>query len=496
MSIAYPGHSLVKPGISHPQPQPVMTAAYPCAPLLPRRIFIIATASLACLLINKAGIPGNIVFFLICGFMLTRRPATALAGAMLPMLGLCANTAFVPKTIPWTFGRFLNLFAFTGRFALAGGDSRWLTSPQYLALTTFCLVAAACSLLSGYYVHIALLKLFSFWVGMTGIFGFMGSIRRTGTDTTEWYIAQAAMIAMLCGLSLALGVGANFKGEFSMESGLYNLAFYHSQTMGPASALLILYLACVYLFAGHRNRWVCLLIAGALLVFLFMTRSRTGAGTLLAGLIVALMSAMFFHRKRRLRLRINVSRPTLISMVVVAALALVITDTLLDGQITKGVLSFAAKRISEVESLTVEEAFATRRRLFETSYQNFLDSPIYGIGFQVSTSRYFIEHATLFTAPVEKGFLPTAVLEEVGLVGATFFVVFLLSIFVHLIRDRNIPGLTMFAAFLACNLGEVTIFGLAGPGMYEWMLVAGGIVLGDRCTVPQLQQAAGVPRKQ
>lgn len=484
MSIAYPRHSVLKHGIASGPPKTAATAALPCAPLSPWRIFVIASVSVACLLVNKAGIPGNIVFFLICGFMLTRRPATALAGAMLPMIGLCTNTAFVPKTIPWTFGRFLNLFAFTGRFALAGGDFRWLTSPQYLTLTLFCIVAAACSLLSGYYVHIALLKLFSFWVGMTGLFGCMGTIRRTGTDTTEWYIAQATMIAMLCGLALALGVGSNFRGEFSMESGLYNLAFYHSQTMGPASALLILYLVCGYLFAGHRNRWICLPIAGALLVFLFMTRSRTGVGTLLAGLIVALVSAILFQRKRRLRLRLNVSRPALIGMVVTVTTVLLITDTLLDGTITKSVLSFAAKRVSEVESLTVEEAFATRRRLFEMSYNNFLDSPIYGIGFQVSTSRYFIEHATLFTAPVEKGFLPTAVLEEVGLVGATFFLIFLSTMIGHLVRDRNIPGLTMFAAFLACNLGEVTIFGLAGPGMYEWMLVAGGIVLGDRCTMP------------
>lgn len=484
MSIAHAGHMLDRPAAGHPQPKTSAVAEFPCHGLSVQRIVVVAGASLACLLINKAGTPGNLAFFLICGVMFTLRPAAAVAAATLSMIALCANTAFVPKTVAWTFGRFATLFGFAGRFALAGADSRWVTSPPYVALTLFCLVAGFCSIASGYYVHIAILKLVSFWVGMTGIMACIHTVRCTRTDTTEWYVAQAGCVCLMCALSLAMGVAANFRG-IAIEKGLYNLGFYHSQTMGPVAAMLIVYVLCVYLFAGHRNRWVCLPIAGALLVFLWMTRSRTGMGTLVAGLCVALVATFTWRVKRQMRLRLNVSRSTLVVLFVAAAMVFAAADVVSRGQISQKVLGFVAKKSQAVESVTLDETLASRRGLVERSYENFRESPIFGIGFQVAKTQYFVDNATLFTAPVEKGFLPTAVLEEVGLVGATSFVIFLITMFRQLISERNIPGLTMFTTFLIMNLGEVTIFGLAGPGAYQWMLVAGGIMLGDRCTLPQ-----------
>jgi hypothetical protein len=126
--------------------------------------------------------------------------------------------------------------------------------------------------------------------------------------------------------------------------------------------------------------------------------------------------------------------------------------------------------------------------------ENFRRSPVFGIGFQVSTTEYFIQNASLFYAPIEKGFLPSALLEEVGVVGTSFFVIFVITMAVQLVRERNIPGVAMFATLLASNLGEASLFALAGHGAYGWILLVGGIVLGDRCIMPSA--FGSLPRRQ
>lgn len=468
---------------------------FPCQGLSLRRIAQLTAMALAIIFVNKLGMIGNAVFFMtVMGMLLFGTARTAVAGITMGLLALCANTAFVAKTTVWTIARFVNLFAFTGRFALAGGAGMgWMTSPAYLALTAFVVVAAFCSLLSGYFVHIALLKLVSFWIGSTGFFACIHAIRRQRIDTTEWFVAQAAAVCGLCIIALATGVASNFK--LGMEArGLYNLGLYHSQTMGPIGAMMIVYLSCVFLFAGHRNRWICLPLIAFLLYCVGLTGSRTGMGTLFLGLTTAIGTAFIWNRKGLQRLRLNVPRAKILAWGLAGIVALACYDAASGGQLTRKWISFAAKQGKDVESLTFEEAVSTRAGVVEQSMENFRRSPVFGIGFQVSTTEYFIQNASLFYAPIEKGFLPSALLEEVGVVGTSFFVIFVITMAVQLVRERNIPGVAMFATLLASNLGEASLFALAGHGAYGWILLVGGIVLGDRCIMPSA--FGSLPRRQ
>ena len=115
---------------------------------------------------------------------------------------------------------------------------------------------------------------------------------------------------------------------------------------------------------------------------------------------------------------------------------------------------------------------------------NFLENPIHGIGFQVAKTAFFVQNATWFTAPMEKGFLPTAILEEGGVLGATAFVVFVMSLLVGWMRERNIPATIIFLGFLITNFGEVTIFSMGGSGAFGWMMVGAATMLGDNCWRP------------
>jgi hypothetical protein len=119
--------------------------------------------------------------------------------------------------------------------------------------------------------------------------------------------------------------------------------------------------------------------------------------------------------------------------------------------------------------------------MYSFVWQNFLESPLIGIGFEVSKSHYFEENATLFYAPIEKGFLPLAVLEETGVIGTFFFLVFLVTYMRSLGNSLNVPGLAMFLTFLAVNCGESMFFALGGHGAFGWLLFTAGTQLGDRC---------------
>ena len=460
----------------------------PCRGLSIGRVAVYATATVAFLLVNKAGLAGNAAFFLVVGAMMLAGPMPALMGFTGAVLALTANTAFVAKTAVFTFSRVFSVALFSARFVV-GGSFTWLASPPFITLTIFCAVAALCSIATGYFTAIALIKVLVFWMGMTGFFAFVATIRERRIDTTEWFVAQTVAIVMLSVLSLALGVAQNFKGEKVMHN-MYNMAFYHSQTAGPVFALLIIYLLCVLLFARHRNRWVCLPVLGFLAYGLYLTRSRTGLGTVIVGIVLVTGLALAWGRGRRFAIRLNYPRWTIVAVFLVLAAGAALYEVGTQGGFTAAVVDFLIKSVDNAEEAVVANILSSRSGLIAASLENFRESPVIGIGFGVSKTQYFRENATLFYAPVEKGFLPTALLEEVGVIGTSAFVLFMATMFVGLVRTRNIPGVAMLASLLVLNLGEAGLFALGGHGAYMWLFVMGGILLGDRCTIPVAHRGA------
>src|SRR5262249_33043058 len=75
------------------------------------------------------------------------------------------------------------------------------------------------------------------------------------------------------------------------------------------------------------------------------------------------------------------------------------------------------------------------------------------------------------SAPVEKGFLPTAVLEETGIFGAIFFALFLFSAMRLVVRRGDIVLAWIFFTCLFVNVGEMIFFSAGGLGLYIWLLM-------------------------
>jgi hypothetical protein len=446
------------------------------------------------LLLNKAGPPGNVLFFAILLGMIAMKPETAFKAFTICFLGLVANQSIVLKTPIWTVARFLIPIACLIRFAAVPLPARQglLQKPYAIALMAFIGVAGALSVLTGYCVEIALLKLLNFTIAAFAILLAVNVLQARRSDMAEWYVTLIFVTVLLGFATIALGISSNFRGSVAASRGLFNGPFYHSNCLGPMVSLMVVYLVCVYVFGTYRNRWICGPLALGLLYFMYLSRSRTSAISMLVGVVFVVVLSFVLSRRGLIKLTMRVPRRAIIATLVLILAGGFIADMATGGGITREIVSFVNKG-GRKEEIDVEQMLSSRTDTIERLWYNFKESPLIGIGFEVAKSEWFRQNATLFNAPIEKGFLPMAVLEETGVIGAFFFVVFLLTFMGSLARALNVPGLAMFLTFLAVNCGEAMFFSLGGHGAFGWLLFVGGVLLGDQCVVRRVAPTPRVP---
>jgi hypothetical protein len=110
----------------------------------------------------------------------------------------------------------------------------------------------------------------------------------------------------------------------------------------------------------------------------------------------------------------------------------------------------------------------SREVLYKPMIANIIENPLIGIGFglasdpQAMNIKYF--HGIPISAPIEKGVLPLAILEEVGVYGFIFFMIWVLIIIRRAIAD-SFASLIVLLTFLLFNLGEAGLFSPNGLGM-------------------------------
>lgn len=75
------------------------------------------------------------------------------------------------------------------------------------------------------------------------------------------------------------------------------------------------------------------------------------------------------------------------------------------------------------------------------------------------------------SATVEKGFMPTAVLEETGVLGAVLILVLLAFLVVPVARYGDIVAFWILSTALLLNFGEMIFFTMGGNGLYLWIVM-------------------------
>ena len=456
------------------------------SPLNLRRVVEHALVVMAVLLLNKGGMAGSLLCFAILGLMVIQSPTLAFKAVAICYLGLMLNQALVPKTLVWTPGRLVLPLIALLRFSfdLVAMRKSLFGRKSYLALVVYVAVMAVCSILSGWYTSIALLKLFNFWAVVSSIFAGLVVLRTQRIDLSEWFVSLILAAALFGFLAIAFGVQKNYYGD--VEGGrLFNGAFLHPNCHSIYASQFVVFLASVIMLGKYRNVWIAVPLIAVWIVFMLMSEARTSVVSASAGLLTLVVFAKPMRNRAGWRLKVNLSRSAIWACVVVAVIAAIGADAALGGSLRRGLVSFFNKGGGvEATDIDTTQVMASRTGMIERSWNNFQDSPIYGIGFQVAKTEFFVRNATWLSAPAEKGFLPTAVLEEGGILGATAFVLFLLAYVSELWRERSTPALAMFVTFLACNMTEVSIFSPGGSGSFGWIMVGASLILSDHCWRP------------
>lgn len=399
-------------------------------------------------------------------------------------------------TIQSLFLLVLLLFLNPGLFPTAGIALRWLViiaaagrvlgeviykrHPVFIevrALSIFVGVAAVLSAIASYAADVSLTKLGIFWLGAATI---LFAFRLDDAPRGYWW---SWLFTFFSGI-LVLGTPLHFFGVGRLVNGTgFQGIASHPQAYAALLAPFVAWLAARVLFHGERSRSMLLMLCLGL-AHVYLTEARTAVFAIILGAatLVISMVASGDPLKRAIAGKVALSRWTLVLAPFLIVALILNASTLADAA-----MDFLKKRNVEETSAAPTagdfEAVArslpsSREALIEASFDNFKKSPLTGIGFGVASHRHEFVVNRLepiglpLGAPTEKGFLPSALLEETGLVGATFFLFLLVVLLKPIRQSTDLSAEWMFYTTLFTTLGEMTIFSFGGLGTFVWLVLA------------------------
>lgn len=256
---------------------------------------------------------------------------------------------------------------------------------------------------------------------------------------------------------------------------LFGGVTWHSQTLAPVLALSFAWVLCDMLFVEKRLKLGHLVVLGLILPMMYMTRSRTAFVATAAGFVL-----VYFYGLAKVKISPRVKQHVGMGLLVMSIFIVFVAGIVqLRNQTISRWLRKGQDVSGDTRSLT-EAMTASRMGLVEESMRDFRQNPMFGMGFQVAWYNESLEKSgkLVLSAPIEKGVLPTMVLGETGIVGATCFVIFLVSFYMTASNRKLFTTVTLFGVLLACNMGEATFFSPGGQGGLLWiMAVVGGFTI-------------------
>lgn len=402
---------------------------------------------------------GACVFFTLIG------PASALRALTVATLVIYANPAVIKLGEGDGILLRVALLTATLRILLTMRSS---DLPLVWPIWLFGAIAALTSYETSPAVAISIMKVITFVAATTVVLSAYNRLRPTQLKSLQSWLLTVGLtviaLSVLTRVKPGLGDGLN--------GGLQGLLD-QPQALGVFVAPFAAWSFAGILMMRRRGTslepWIAL---GTLLVII-LTRARTSGVALLISLSVIMISRFVSQRRGT---QGGIGRPIVVSALLVAAL-LAVAST---GRVTEWVKEFAYKG-TEKQSHDLGEAFYSSRGggvLLE--WNNFLTSPLIGHGFGVYPDGEFpsgvvVFHGIPISAPVEKGFLPTAILEEGGIVGAIALIFVIVWLGRYGWRGADLRWRAFFVACIAVNVGECVFLSPGGIGLLTWIFMGLGI---------------------
>lgn len=248
-----------------------------------------------------------------------------------------------------------------------------------------------------------------------------------------------------------------------------------SQCLGPMLALVLWWMIGDMMLVERRLKKFHAAVIFIGLGLMYLTRSRTSLFAFAIGGMVFVGHALgHISLPQAVKHRI---KQLAFSGVLVLGLLFVVLQ-IRGGLMTKWV----RKTNEEGDNRSLVEAVThSRQGLIDENLADFRYNKLLGCGFQVAYYHPYLyanHKGLILSAPIEKGLLPLMVLGETGVVGAFFFLIFLISFYAGCGRKKLYMTMTMFSVLLASNIGEADFFSPGGIGGAKWVLAAiGGFVI-------------------
>lgn len=283
-------------------------------------------------------------------------------------------------------------------------------------------------------------------------------------------LQRLLILLMLLSLPFLLVPSIGYLRNGEGFQGLLN----HPQAFGPTAALLGT-LVGGRILGERKPRWRDIGLLGLCLVLVILSGARTAGLAMVLGLVGAAVLCPIFAGLPRSRVTPGLRSTRFRGVLVLCFLVVLVAGPALVNQIS----SYLFKQ-SDASTL-LDAADASRGALVQKMIANIQKNPFTGIGFGIASNpnEMEVERDPILGLPlsavVEKGVMPIAVVEELGLFGAV-----IISCWLFMILRRGARGgvqkFAVLITLLMVNFGEAMFFSVGGMGMLLLILLSGAVV--------------------
>jgi len=365
-----------------------------------------------------------------------------------------------------SIGRWLILFAAFGRTLWDGVVGGQPLPRLVRPVLVFSAVVFGTALIASDFVAVSLLKVTTFAVGTISVLAGLHRTRHLMGYWLDWFYTMGVFI-LVASIPFYFTAAGYAKNDVGFQ-GIMN----HPQTLGPVLAPITAFLTGMYVFYPGRNRNMIGIIALLGWIMMYTTLSRTSIFALVLGLAVVVAIGFTLRGAQwGSKLGQALSKPA----VIIGLFVMLAVAGSQSRAIQQTISDFVFKDDSAGSVAQVLQQ--SRGSLQQKSMANFRESPLLGIGFGTPSDPERFERQLEYgpmgipvSASVEKGFMPTAVLEETGIVGAVLVLLLLGYLIGPVIWYGNLVAGWMLLAALFVNFGEMIFFTMGGNGLYLWIV--------------------------
>jgi len=412
----------------------------------------------------------NLSYLLIAVYALHGR-TQAIQALALSWLFSMLNPSIAPDPSAAAVGRYLVIVAAAISVALrsTGSTGRFSSSIVWETTLFLGLFMLIHSLLFSAVVDVSVLKVLSWTVVVLTLLSAWQGL--ASSDCVALFDQLLLWLIWLLLLSLPLLFIPSI-GYLRNGTGFQGLLS-HPQSFGPTVALvgaLVGGRAMVEL----RPAWRDIFLLGLCLVLIVLSEARTAGLAMILGLLISVLLSPTLAGVPRWRLLPGLRSPRFQVVGLLAVAGMIMFGSLLSGTVT----GFLYKR-SDTTSL-IDAFDASRGEIIEKMILNIQQNPWSGIGFGIASDpeSMDVQRDPVLDLPVsalvEKGVLPVAVVEELGIFGALAVFGWFLFVF----RRGAVSGVPKFAVLITLvlvNFGESMFFSVSGMGMLLLILLTGAV---------------------